>query len=227
MFIAIHHLVGTLLYLASVAVAKAIPSPAGAFERPSQALTADPAANSLQPVDTNANPDWAGEMTPNDCLTAGYDFQKPIASYDENQPLHFWSWKWTSKPQGTAFPLPYGAVYRTCTILLRMGKDFGDNVLPLQYGGFLDGSIDAPLAVFRWFDILFELPDLLQTVRSSGKPVWTTGMGHGGRNAIIMFIPSDSVIAKRWATDIRRQKTSLLQVVGSTSLNGTDDTQSA
>ena len=97
-----------------------------------------------------------------------------------------------------------------------MAKDFGDNVLPLRDGGFLQGSRRAAQAVLRWEDILWVLGDMHRAPQPFAKPIWTTALGVQGGNAVIMFIPSESVMARRWAADINQPATVLLRgsVVG-------------
>lgn len=107
-----------------------------------------------------------------------------------------------------------------------MAKDFGDTVLPLQHGGFLAGSKRAAQATFRWFDILWVLDDLRRTSPPLKGPLWTTGLGIEGGNAVVMFIPSASVIARRWAADITQQTSLVIQGSVSAADNNTAPTGS-
>ncbi|KAL8834115.1 MAG: hypothetical protein Q9170_003918 [Blastenia crenularia] len=89
-------------------------TPASALKQPSLTNVASAAANSQQPVNTNDNPDWAGQIVPSDCIAAGLLFEQPIATYDEEQPLTFFSADRSPKPPGQdIFPIPYGAKYST------------------------------------------------------------------------------------------------------------------
>ncbi|KAL9598634.1 MAG: hypothetical protein Q9219_004380 [cf. Caloplaca sp. 3 TL-2023] len=218
----------SLLILSSlvlVVVANAIPSPANALT-PSRCDTAGPTLGSDQPVDPVQHFDWRGQMAPMDCRNAESLFRHTFATYDMNKPMTFWSRLLSTKPQGDNFALPYGTKYQSCTFLLRMAKDFGNNVLPLRYGGFLNVSQRKPQATFRGNDILWVLDDMRRMGESFTKPIWTTGFGVGGE-AVMMFIPSDSVMARRWALDINQRTVLFLQGSVSAITNDTDSTASS
>ena len=86
-----------------------------------------------------------------------------------------------------------------------MAKDFGDDVLPNEGSGFgfADESYALPMADFTWEDILEAIQDLLVHIEFYGAPSWTYALNVGGYEAVVMFIPSSSVMARRWATDMR------------------------
>ena len=91
-----------------------------------------------------------------------------------------------------------------------MAKDFGNNVLPLRNGGYLPVSNRQPQATFRANDILWVLDDMRRERQSLTTPIWTTGLGLEGGNAVVMIIPSASTIARRWASDSHSQRTTLV-----------------
>lgn len=84
-----------------------------------------------------------------------------------------------------------------CTLALRMAKDFGDDVLPLRTHGYFPGSSKLPIEKYDWPDILAQSETLLSNC------VWrdlSTGPGwaRAGNNIIVLFLPTDSEMRKRW-----------------------------
>ncbi len=88
---------------------------------------------------------------------------------------------------------------------MRISKDFGDNVLPLRYGGYYKTSMMKPTAEGDWDGLLFYFKILLECVQGGkplfpgGEPGWHTI--DRSNDAIIMFLPTESVMARRWASD--------------------------
>ncbi|KAL8911382.1 MAG: hypothetical protein Q9171_003428 [Xanthocarpia ochracea] len=159
--------------------------------------------NSTLRVDPSQHPDWAGVMHLSDCAKARYYFNGRVAMYNPKKVMTFWSRTWTVRPLENEFELPFGMKYRTCTLLVRMAKDFGDNVLPNEGGGFSDESYALPEADFTWEDILDAIEGLHAHIESFEAPGWTYGLNAGGQEAVVMFIPSSSTMARKWATDMR------------------------
>ncbi|KAI4198694.1 MAG: hypothetical protein LQ346_002714 [Caloplaca aetnensis] len=192
-----------------------IPTPEdGSITQPSGSNTnsAIDRLNSTLRVDPTQHPDWAGVMHLSDCAKARFYFNGRVAFYDPQKSMTFWSRRWTVRPPGNEFELPFGAKYicrierapptETCTILVRMAKDFGKNVLP-NGNGFTDESDDPPAAAFVWGDILDSLDYLENEVVESNAPAWTYGYTMEGPEAVLMVLPSSSVMSRRWAADMR------------------------
>lgn len=84
-----------------------------------------------------------------------------------------------------------------CTLVVRMAKDFGDDVLPLRTHGYFPGSSKLPIEKYGWPDILDQSEMLLSNC------LWrdlSTGPGwaRAGNNMIVLFLPTDSEMRKRW-----------------------------
>ncbi|KAL8805648.1 MAG: hypothetical protein Q9223_003006 [Gallowayella weberi] len=152
-------------------------------------------------VDPGRHPDWAGDMNLGDCVRARGLFNGRIAYYDPEERIIFWSRKWTKIPDGDQFELPFGAKYKTCTLLVRMAKDFGTDVLPIR-DDYMDFSSRAPWALIKWEEITAVLQSLLNDIDKYHMPVWTVGTSNGW-DAVVMFIPTRSVMSRRWAVDMR------------------------
>ena len=78
-----------------------------------------------------------------------------------------------------------------------MAKDFGDDVLPLRTHGYFPGSSKLPIEKYDWPDILDQTEMLLSNC------LWrdlSTGPGwaRAGNNIIVLFLPTDSEMRKRW-----------------------------
>ncbi|KAL8650164.1 MAG: hypothetical protein Q9226_005260 [Calogaya cf. arnoldii] len=122
-------------------------------------------------VDPSRHPDWAGVMQLSDCQKAQYYFKGRVAFYNPKKPMTFWSRKWTVRPEGDEFELPFGMRWKTCTLLLRMAKDFGNNVLPIN-NEFADEIDDLPAAMITWDDILDSVNDTLEHIEATKFPDW-------------------------------------------------------
>ncbi|KAL8797092.1 MAG: hypothetical protein Q9182_007245 [Xanthomendoza sp. 2 TL-2023] len=171
-------------------------------------------------VNPGRHPDWAGDMNPSDCVRARGFFNGRIAYYDPKKRMIFWSRKWTIIPDGDQFELPFGANVpmkrlpnpmrlpalitresETCTLLVRMAKDFGTDVLPIGED-YVDFSDRAPWALIKWEEITMVLQGLLNEIDRHHSPVWTVGASNGW-DVVVMFIPTRSKISRRWAMDMR------------------------
>lgn len=85
-----------------------------------------------------------------------------------------------------------------------MAKDFGNDVLPLAYGGFLEASTRDAKAQATWFDVTYPAKRLfLDVIQPRGLPAWQTATGIGGSNVVLMFVPETSVIGRDWTRDMR------------------------
>lgn len=82
--------------------------------------------------------------------------------------------------------------------MLRMGKDFGDNVLPVDHG-FASTSNEPPLAHFTWFDVFPMMEFSLKEITQHGDlPGWCYGF-HQAHAAVILYLPTSSGMSRRWA----------------------------
>lgn len=86
----------------------------------------------------------------------------------------------------------------TCALLLRMGKDFGDDVLPLPSGGFLPTWWYPPRATFTWRDVEVAAFSLLQDVSQHGVPGWTKPSW-----ATVLYVPQTSAMSREWTAGLR------------------------
>ncbi|KAL8847601.1 MAG: hypothetical protein Q9221_007378 [Calogaya cf. arnoldii] len=242
MFFSQHLILFSIVLFPLTSLAMSIPTPADTAEAQSAgANTTSPLEFLNLKVDPARHPDWAGVMQLSDCKKAQYYFKGRVAFYNPKKPMTFWSRKWTVRPPGEEFELPFGMRWsksrnllpiqrpslscciqtltryplgldlfmlnanrqtETCTLLLRMGKDFGNNVLPINRE-FADETEDLPAAMITWEDILDSMHDTLEHVEAVKFPDWTYAYGKEGPAAVVMFIPSSSVISRRWAPDIR------------------------
>ena len=78
-----------------------------------------------------------------------------------------------------------------------MAKDFGDNVLPLRTHGYFPGSSKLAIEKYDWPDIVGQSEMLLSNCvwrDVSAGPGWA----RAGNNIIVMFLPTDSEMRKRW-----------------------------
>ena len=84
-----------------------------------------------------------------------------------------------------------------CALVLRMAKDFGDDVLPLRNQGYFPGSSKQPTEEHDWPDILVQFELLMSNC------IWrslSTGPGwaRAGNNIIVLLLPTNSEMRKQW-----------------------------
>jgi len=79
-----------------------------------------------------------------------------------------------------------------------MGKDFGNDVLPLPSGGFLQTRWYPPKATFTWRDVELAAFSLLQDVSQHGVPGWTKPSW-----ATVLFVPQTSVMSREGTAGMR------------------------
>lgn len=82
-----------------------------------------------------------------------------------------------------------------------MGRDFGDDVLPLK-DGFLQASNYDPSAIFSWTETQSAMLDLLNYVVKKQMPGWGHPM-NDGMYAVIAYLPSASRMGVTWTSDMR------------------------
>lgn len=116
MFYSRHLIVSPLITLlfAIISLAMSIPTPEdGSITQPSGSNTnsAIDRLNSTLRVDPTQHPDWAGVMHLSDCAKARFYFNGRVAFYDPQKSMTFWSRRWTVRPPGNEFELPFGAKY--------------------------------------------------------------------------------------------------------------------
>lgn len=69
--------------------------------------------NASIPVNTTEYPDWAGDITVEDCGRAVFFFRGRIASYNPDKKIIFWTAKSTVRPESEEFELPFGYKFST------------------------------------------------------------------------------------------------------------------
>ena len=99
------------------------------------------------------------------------------------------------------------SVVETCTLLMRMSRDFGDHTLPTEGGKYLRVANDPVDLAFAWNDVLQVTEFMFKlAVENWHSPAWTPGSGlriEGARFVIMAFVPSSSPICRRWGTGTR------------------------
>ncbi|KAG6986540.1 hypothetical protein G7Y79_00078g099940 [Physcia stellaris] len=100
----------------------------------------------------------------------------------------------------------------TCTILLRIGKDFGDHVIPtMSDNSYMRTSILAPEAVLLWQELDTAMDLGLRSVRWNKRPTWL-GVHENMREegyVYVLFLPSRSAMARVWTVGMRAGKDGL------------------
>ena len=84
-----------------------------------------------------------------------------------------------------------------CVLELRMAKDFGDDVLPLRNQGYFPGSFRQPTEEHDWPDILDQFESLMSNC-VWGSTLTGPGWARAGNNMIVLLLPADSEMRKRW-----------------------------
>ena len=84
-----------------------------------------------------------------------------------------------------------------CALELRMAKDFGDDVLPLRNQGYFPGSSRQLAEKHDWPDILDQFESLVSSC-VWGSPLTGPGWARAGNNMIVLLLPTDSEMRKRW-----------------------------
>ncbi|KAI4202651.1 MAG: hypothetical protein LQ350_002444 [Teloschistes chrysophthalmus] len=151
-------------------------------------------------VDPRRHPDWAGPFNPEDCKQAQAKMKISVQHYDAMALMVFWSRRWNPKPgHKDVFELPWIAVSGTCTLLLRIAKDFGDNVLP-SGEGYESESKYPIVALFNWYEAFLATDYLLDEILQQGRGL--VGWQHlpmQGWPAVAMYIPTGSRMSRKWA----------------------------
>lgn len=99
-------------------------------------------------------------------------------------------------------------------LLLRMVKDFGDEILPVPGGGFFPGDACRPLTRATWRDVLSQAKDLIEEACNLGWPAmpgWIRNRGdsHVGRNVAFLLLPEASAMSQIWALGMRSSRNRL------------------
>ena len=196
----------------------------------------------MQAVNPHEHPDWAGAFVPDHCTTALGWTRGRLDYFDVRKRLMFWSRQWVVMPPGDQWELPFSTTYsrsihfkililvlgklnpciETCTLLFRMGKDFGDDVLPLN-GGYLKTSDARPQQQGSWHILLASAKNILSYgVMVRGQPCWHRG-AFPMDDIKILFLPTKSAMSRKWATSAVGQHYTLssLLSLGNNSGNST------
>ena len=100
-----------------------------------------------------------------------------------------------------------------------MGKDFGDDVLPVVYhDGYFKTSDWPGQALAHWYALLHTARyDLNDCIIKYGQPGWIAGGQtdaiHTVHYVILMYVPTTSIMSQRWAAGIEGQQDSSLNLV--------------
>lgn len=157
-----------------------------------------------------------------------------VAHVNPERHWTFWSRKWVVEPSGDQWELPFGTRYGicfplsssplcrlftdfpryllgTCSVLIRMAKDFGDDIIPLGDGleGYAELSSIPAEAVVPWSNLLLPIESMTFVVLWDNMPVWSPGASAMGRRIIILMLPKSSPMSRRWTADMRSQRTPL------------------
>ncbi|KAG7008667.1 hypothetical protein G7Y79_00004g012510 [Physcia stellaris] len=210
----------TFLGLISISGAATIPSGTKSLNRVSSTSPFS-MLGSVQPVNPQQHPDWLGDFASSDCEHAFQNMTEQFAHDDLDATHLFWSRKWRLSPPRGPRPieLPLGTRFGTCILLFRIGKDFGDHVLP-TWGGFHQTSQYPPWTAASLNDLLHSARYILIEVENLDRPAWYYGAHHGGSYVTIMYLPRRSFMARRWASDyVSAEAGPIRGILGST--NGT------
>ncbi|KAL8930020.1 MAG: hypothetical protein Q9172_000252 [Xanthocarpia lactea] len=186
--------VGAVILISSIANALPPRTPFGAS-------LATASANPLATlVDPRTHPDWAGPFNSNDCKQAIILMKQSVVQYGARELLIFWSSKWITRPQTkNTFELPWISHSGTCVILFRIGKDFGDNVLPSDEGyAHLSGY--PPIAWSTWAHLLAVMDELVDLIIKDerGRIGWQS-IPNRRVAAIALVLPKNSQMSRTWA----------------------------
>ncbi|KAM0804811.1 hypothetical protein BDR22DRAFT_817878 [Usnea florida] len=174
---------------------------------PSLTLGAPGAANSLHCVSPRDHPDWGGPITYKDCYTALGDLSNRLGNQKWNWQL--WSARYGTKPaSGHPLQLPLGATRGSCTLLLRIGRDFGSDVIPYDDGGYVDATGWPTEGLASSLELLLPLQlDLIPgCVGGEGLPGWNPLAAHPPEYmqgpGFALVLPSTSRMAQRWGPGV-------------------------
>jgi hypothetical protein len=82
-----------------------------------------------------------------------------------------------------------------CAIVLRMAKDFGDDVLPLRNRGYSPGSHHPPMDQHDWPDIIDQVEQLVSNCVWGG--ITEPGWARVSNRMIVLLLPMDSQMRKQ------------------------------
>lgn len=96
-------------------------------------------------------------------------------------------------------------VLGSCTVLVHMAKDYGDNVIFWDERPFGEIPVHwshSPAETFvSWSPILSAIDLMLQDVQSRKNPIWDHVLDVG-----ILFVPSSSAISRQWSVGMRSSR---------------------
>ena len=83
-----------------------------------------------------------------------------------------------------------------CAIVVRMAKDFGNDVLPLRTRGYFPGSHYQPIDQCDWPDIIAQIEQLMSNCvwGATTEPGWA----RVSNKMIALLLPMDSQMRKLW-----------------------------
>lgn len=114
MFFPWHLISLTVLLFTLPSLVTSIPTPAHTLRTSSSGVNTTSPISPLDPdlgINPSLHPDWAGDLQFSDCTKARYYFNGRVAFYNPKKTITFWSRKWTVRPEGDEFELPFGTRY--------------------------------------------------------------------------------------------------------------------
>lgn len=147
-------------------------------------------------VSPEKQPAWSGSMSSTHCTMALLNFKLSVHQYGI-QNYVFYSQEFVKDGIEGGWSLPIGFISGDCALELRMAKDFGDDVLPLRNQGYFPGSSRQLAEKHDWPDILDQFESLVSSC-VWGSPLTGPGWARAGNNMIVLLLPTDSEMRKRW-----------------------------
>lgn len=114
MFFPWHLIPLTVILFTLTSLATSIPMRPGTSKTQSSEVNTTSPISPLDPdlgINPSLHPDWAGDLQFSDCVKARYYFNGRVAFYNPKKTITFWSRKWTVRPEGDEFELPFGVRY--------------------------------------------------------------------------------------------------------------------
>ena len=85
----------------------------------------------------------------------------------------------------------------TCSLILRLTKDFGDDSLPFQ-GSYFAASQGARTASVTFENIVIRFRSLVSWINASKSPVWSGPQRESETDLTLIFAPLSSPFNQRW-----------------------------
>ena len=99
----------------------------------------------------------------------------------------------------------------TCSLILRLTEDFGDDTLPFQ-GGYFAASRGARTASVTFENIVIRFRSLVSWINASKSSVWSGPQRESETDLTLIFAPLSSPFNQHWG--YRMGRSSLLSGLG-------------